>query len=86
MDTMNYSEFRMHLASALDNVNIAHRPLLVTRQNGKPAVVMSLEDFNSYEETAYLMASPKNAARLDQSIKQLQKGKGISHDLIEDDE
>ncbi|MFA6011012.1 MAG: type II toxin-antitoxin system prevent-host-death family antitoxin [Desulfobacteraceae bacterium] len=64
MDTMNYSTFRTHLAHTLDKVNDDHKPVLITRQNGKPAVVMSLEDFQAYEETAYLMASPKNAERL----------------------
>jgi len=37
---------------------------MITRQNGKPAIVMSVEDFNAYEETYYLSASPKNAERL----------------------
>ena len=60
MDTMSYSAFRSQLAHTLDKVNDDHNPVLITRQNGKPAVVMSLEDFHSYQETAYLMASPKN--------------------------
>lgn len=49
MDTISYSAFRSHLASTLDKVNEDHVPILITRQNGKPAVVMSLEDFKSYE-------------------------------------
>jgi len=84
MDTMSYSAFRSHLASTLDKVNEDHVPVLVTRQNGKPAVVMSLEDFKSYEETAYLMASPKNAERLNQAIAEAQAGKITPHDLIEE--
>lgn len=64
MDTMSYTAFRNDLASVLDKVNDDHKPVLITRQHGKPAVVISLEDFQAYEETAYLMASPKNAARL----------------------
>jgi antitoxin YefM len=84
MDTMSYTAFRSHLASTLDKVNEDHVPVLVTRQNGKPAVVMSLEDFKSYEETAYLMASPKNAERLNQAIAETQAGKTIRHDLIEE--
>ena len=84
MDTMSYSAFRSHLASTLDKVNEDHVPVLVTRQNGKPAVVMSLEDFKSYEETAYLMASPKNAERLNQAIAEAQAGKTAQHDLTEE--
>jgi antitoxin YefM len=86
MNIMSYSDFRGHLAHTLDQVNEDHKPVLITRQNGKPAVVMSLEDFKAYEESAYLMASPKNAERLNRSIKQLESGKGRPKKLIEDDE
>ena len=84
MENMNYSSFRTNLASAFDRVNDNHRPILVTRQSGKPAVVMSLEDFKSYEETAYLMASIKNAERLNPAIVQLEKKKGKVKKLIEE--
>jgi len=57
---------------------------LITRQNGKPAVVMSLNDFHSYEETAYLMASPKNATRLNLAIAEVEAGKISQHALIEE--
>ncbi len=83
MDTIGYSAFRRQLASTLDKVNEDHKPVLITRQKGKPAVVMSLEDYKSYEETAYLMASPKNAERLNRAITQLEAGKGVVRDLIE---
>lgn len=83
METISYTAFRNHLAASIDKVNDNHEPLLVTRQNGSPAVVLSLEDFKSYEETAYLMASPKNSVRLTRAINQLEKGKGIARDLLE---
>ncbi len=82
MDAITYSAFRSDLAKTLDKVNEDHKPMLVTRQNGKPAVVMSLEDFKSYEETAYLMASPENAARLHEAITQVEAGRSQKHDLI----
>jgi len=83
METISYTAFRNHLASSIDRVNDNHEPLLVTRQNGSPAVVLSLEDFKSYEETAYLMANPKNAARLTGAIEQLESGQGVARDLSE---
>jgi antitoxin YefM len=86
MNTMSYSVFRSRLASVLNRVNEDHQPVLITRQNGKPAVVISLEDFKAYEETAYLMASPKNAARLNQAIAEIEQGKSLKRDLFEDDE
>jgi len=60
-----------------------YKPVLVTRQNGKPAVIISLEDFQAYEETAYLMASPKNAMRLNQAILEVEAGKTTQHGLDE---
>ncbi|MCF2949901.1 type II toxin-antitoxin system prevent-host-death family antitoxin [Paraglaciecola aquimarina] len=84
MDTMSYSAFRTNLAGTLDKVNDDHKPMIITRQNGRPAVVMSLEDFQAYEETAYLMASPKNAERLNLAITQIETGKAVERELIEE--
>ncbi|WP_221801934.1 type II toxin-antitoxin system Phd/YefM family antitoxin [Oceanobacter mangrovi] len=84
MDTISYSSFRSQLSSVLDKVNDDHKPMMITRQNGKAAVVMSLEDFHAYEETAYLMASPKNAERLNRAIAELEAGHGTEQGLIEE--
>ena len=84
MNHVNYSFFRNNMANILDKVNKDHTPVVITRQNSKPAVVISLEDFNSYEETAYLMASPKNELRLNKAIREIEKGKLIKHDLVEE--
>lgn len=84
MDTINYSTFRSNLASVLDKVNDDHVPVLVTRQNGKPAVILSLEDYKSFEETAYLMASPNNAQRLNQAIAEVEAGQSTRHEMLEE--
>ena len=52
MDTMSYSDFRSQLAATLDKVNENHTAVLVTRENGKPVVVMSLQDFNQIKASA----------------------------------
>ncbi len=83
MDVISYSVFRTNLASTLDQVNDNHKPVLITRKNGRPpTVLISLEDFQSYEETAYLMVRPKNAERLNQAIEQAEAGKIQQHELI----
>jgi antitoxin YefM len=84
MQAISYSSFRGNLASTLDKVNNDHTPIMITRQNGKPAIVMSLEDFNAYEETQYLMASPKNAQRLNESIAEISANNVIERNLIEE--
>lgn len=59
MRSISYSDLRKNLASALDAVTADHEPIVITRERGKPAaVLMSLEDFASYEETRYLLRSP----------------------------
>jgi len=44
---------------------------------------MSLEDYASLQETAYLLRSPKNTRRLIESIAQLENGKGAERELID---
>lgn len=84
MKTASYSELRANLASMLDSVERDHAPIIITRDRGKPAaVLMSLEDFASWEETHYLLKSPRNAERLLASIAELDAGGGTERDLIE---
>ena len=84
MQSINYTTFRKNLAKTLDRVNDDHYPILITRQNGRTAVLLSLDDYRSYEETAYLMKSPRNAERLNTAIADLEADKGIERDLIKE--
>ena len=84
MRTTSYSEFRQNLAANLDKVSDDCEPVIITRDRGKPAaVLMSLEEFSSYEETLYLLHSPRNAARLREAIAELEAGGGTERKLIE---
>lgn len=85
MKNINFTNFRNNMSTIIDRVNDDRQPILITRQKERPAVLMALEDFKSYEETAYLLRSPKNAARIISAIKQLESGGGKEHDLIECD-
>ncbi|MFM7223535.1 MAG: type II toxin-antitoxin system Phd/YefM family antitoxin [Bacteroidota bacterium] len=75
MDIVNYSEFRQNMKAYLDAVVEEHKPLYITRKMGEEVVVLSKEDYSSLQETLYLLSSPKNASRLRESIKQVEKGK-----------
>ena len=84
MRTTSAKELRDNLDAAIDRVNEAHEPLLITREPGKPpAILMSLEDLSSWEETAYLLGSPRNAERLLKAIENLEAGGGVERQLIE---
>ncbi len=84
MELTTDTSLKNNLSEILDRVNEDHIPIIITRENGKPVVMMSLEDFNAYEETAYLMSSANNAQRLNQAIEELRQGKGVERELIEE--
>ncbi len=84
MRTTSYSDLRKNLTAMLDSVQADHAPIVITRDKGKPAaVLMSLEDFASYEETRYLLRSPANAERLLAAVGELDNGKGAERQLDE---
>lgn len=83
MDAISYSTARANLAKTMDRVCDDHEPLIITR-SGEPSVVMlSLADYNSLEETTYLLRSPRNARRLLESIAELERGGGKERELLE---
>jgi antitoxin YefM len=84
MQITTYTAFRQHLKSFLDKVLTEHSPLFVTRANGEDVVVLSKSDYESMQETFYLLKSPKNAARLLQGIEELERGKAEERSLLEE--
>jgi antitoxin YefM len=84
MRTMSFSELRKNLAAMIDQVNDDHEPVVITRDKGEPsAVLMSVEDYASFEETRYLLRSPANAERLLAATQALDAGRGEERDLAE---
>ena len=83
MEAMTYTAARQNLAKTIEKVCKDHAPMIVTRKSSESVVIMSLEDFESLEETAYLLRVPQNTRRLIESIAQLENGNGIEKELIE---
>ncbi|MBL8568441.1 MAG: type II toxin-antitoxin system prevent-host-death family antitoxin [Phreatobacter sp.] len=78
------TELRKSLASTLDQVANDHTPVLIMREGGKPAAVLiSLEDYTSLEETNYLLRSPRNRENLLESIAEFDAGLGVERKLEE---
>ncbi|MTW20613.1 type II toxin-antitoxin system Phd/YefM family antitoxin [Allochromatium palmeri] len=83
MDAISYTAARANLSKTMERVCNDHTPVIITRKSESPVVMISLEDYQSMEETAYLLRSPANARRLLDSIAQLESGQGIERDLLE---
>ncbi|GAA3230803.1 type II toxin-antitoxin system Phd/YefM family antitoxin [Dactylosporangium siamense] len=86
MRTVSYSEVRQNLAKMLDHVVDDAEEVVITRSGHESAVIISLREYESLKETAYLMASPVNARRLNEAIEELRAGGGEVHDLLDADE
>ncbi|GIH73168.1 antitoxin [Sphaerimonospora thailandensis] len=86
MHPMSASEFRSNLAAALDRVTEDLDEIVVTRPNREPAVVISLREYESLKETAFLLGIPANARHLAASIQSLRGGQAQPRELIEDDD
>ncbi len=77
MRSISCSEFCKSIASALDKVVEDREPVIITRERGKPvAVLMSLDEFTSWEETLDLLRSQTNAKRLKAAVDELDKRGG----------
>ncbi len=85
MRTMSYTESRARYAEVLDSVTEDREEVVITRAGHEPVVIVSLEEYESLRETAYLMRSPANARRLLDSMERLEAGRGEKHELIETD-
>lgn len=72
-DAITYTRLRNELAKALDRVTQDHAPLWIVRKRGKAAVLIAADDYAALEETAYLLRSPRNAARLRQAHEEIEK-------------
>ncbi len=84
MNVTSISQFRKETKAYFDQVLADQDVLLVTRTDGQTVVVMPLEQYNAYNETAYLNSSPANKRHLEKSLAQLRAGKVEYHELIED--
>ena len=83
MDAISYTAARANLAKTMAKVCDDHSPVIITRKSESPVVMMSLEDYESMQETTYLLRSPANARVLLESIAELEAGKGVERDLID---
>jgi antitoxin YefM len=81
MKAMTYSKVRANFSNTMDFVCDNHDSVIITRNGDQSVVLISLEDYQSLEETAYLLKNPANARRLLESVQELEAGDGVEHNL-----
>jgi antitoxin YefM len=83
MNAITYTTARENLAKTIEKVVSDRDPVIITKKNDMSVVMMALEEYESLQETAHLLRSPKNVLRLLESINELNEGKGTEREIIE---
>lgn len=81
MNVISYTAFRQHLAKTMDDVCSSHRPVAVSRSGHEPAVLISLEDYESLVETAYLLENSQNREVLKKGLRELAHGEAAVREV-----
>lgn len=83
MEVLNYTEFRKKMKESLDRVSDDNDIVIVSRSKNKNVVLLSMSEYNSWNETLFLIKSEKNRKRLEEAIDEMKKGKHIKKSIIE---
>ena len=85
MTTLSYSHTRNNLAKVLEQAESNHEAIVVTRSGKKPSVILSMDEYESMQETLHLLTSPANARRMSQSLADYETGNFVTGALSEVD-
>ena len=83
MESLSYTSARSNLAKTMEKVCDDHAPVAITRKGQGTVVMISMEDYQALEETAYLLRSPRNLKRLITAISELDNDGGEERELVE---
>ena len=83
MNVVTVNEAKRNLDALIARVVSNAEPTIITTDTGQQIVLLPLDEFNAWQETAYLLSNPANAAHLRQSIAEAQSGKIVERELIE---
>jgi len=81
MDAISYTVARTNLAKIMEQVCEDHSPVIITLSKSQSVVMISLEDYEALQETAYLLRASKNARRLMESVAELEQRHGQEKEL-----
>ena len=84
MQSVLFEDAQKQFDSLCEKTCQDHEPYIINRADHNHVVVMSLEDFNAWQETQYLLSTAANAERLLRSLASARSGKVTQRELIEE--
>ncbi len=81
MQAITLKDAKRNLSRLVEQVLADAEPRIVVTDKGEQVVLMPLDEFNSWKETLYLSASPKNGAHLRRSIAEANAGQAEEKEL-----
>ncbi|MFI4955900.1 MAG: type II toxin-antitoxin system Phd/YefM family antitoxin [Gammaproteobacteria bacterium] len=86
MTTISVNQFRDKLRYYVDLATKNHEPVTVTRRSGDDFIVISLDDWQSLEETLYVLQNQSLMKQIEESAETNKKKKGRPLSQEEQDE
>lgn len=83
MNTTTISSAKENLEGLIDKVENDAEPTLIIIDENRKAVLISESEYNSWQETVYLLSNPANAEHLRKSITEAENGNIKERELIE---
>jgi len=83
MDAITINQAKQNIDGLIEQVIADAEPTIICDDKGQKVVLLSFDEFNSWQETLYLLSNPANAAYLRRSIQEDKDGKAIERELIE---
>jgi antitoxin YefM len=82
MDAITIKQAKQDMNRLIEQVISDAEPTIICNDHGQKAVLLSLDEFNSWQETLYLLSNPANAEHLRRSIQEDKSGKIIKRELV----
>jgi antitoxin YefM len=83
MNAVTLADAKENLERLIEQVLADAEPAIVCTEKGEKVVLVSLDEFNSWKETLYLLSNPANASHLRQSIAEAAAGKFEEKALVD---
>lgn len=77
MHTLTFTDARKHFADTMQKVSEDAEPVRILRRNAPDVVLVDADEYDAMVETLYLFSNPANAAHINESIEQAERGEFV---------